>query len=240
MLAALAPLQQMALPEHRRHATRPVAWQAMLAPFRNTKFLRLLVFGCWFSFFNGVTQSAQNLYPMRVLGIALLLSLSLQTTMRIGQSLVSPFCGRVADRYGNRPVMMVCQVLVAAGLLCFPMATREFWGWWAAAWILWIAYAGLNVGLPNLMLKLSPGESNTPYIAAFYAITGLCYATSTILGGWAVDRFCDGTITVLGNRFVLDGFTTLFLLGFVARCIGAILLYWIVESPGARFRRTTP
>ena len=29
-----------------------------------------------------------------------------------------------------------------------------------------VAYAGLNVCLPNLMLKLSPDESNTLYIAS--------------------------------------------------------------------------
>ena len=57
----------------------------MLAPFTDTRFLRLLVFGCWFSFFNGVTQSAQNYYPMQVLGVSLFLSLALQTGMRLGQ-----------------------------------------------------------------------------------------------------------------------------------------------------------
>ena len=159
-----------------------------MAPFADTRFLRLLLFGCWFSFFNGVTQSAQNYYPMQVLGVSLFLSLTLQTGMRFGQLGVSPWVGGLADRLGNRPVMMVSQLLVAAGLLFFAAATPEHWAWFIGAWVLWIAYAGLNVCLPNLLLKLSPERSNTPYIAAFYAVTGLCYAASTIVGGALVDQ----------------------------------------------------
>ena len=199
MLAALAPLGLMPSaampPAVQRRAPR---LRSLLKPFGDARFLRLLVFGCWFSFFNGVTQSAQNYYPMQVLGISLFLSLALQTGMRLGQLTVSPRLGALADRLGNRPVMIVSQLLVAAGLLFFAAATPTHWAWFIGAWVLWIAYAGLNVCLPNLMLKLSPERSNAPYIAAFYAVTGLCYAASTIVGGALVDQ-C-GTWTLLAVR----------------------------------------
>ena len=62
-------------------------------------------------------------------------------------------------------------------------------GWLIGAWVLWIAYAGLNVCLPNLMLKLAPPQANASYVAAFHAVTGLCYAANTILGGVLVDHY---------------------------------------------------
>ena len=126
-----------------------------MIPFRDARFRRLLLFGCWFSFFNGITQSAQSYYSMHVLGISLFISLSLQTGMNLGQWGVSPWLGRLADRWGNRPVMFVSQLLVAAGMLFFAVATPEHWEWIIGAWVLWIAYAGLNLCLPNLMLKLA-------------------------------------------------------------------------------------
>ena len=46
----------------------------MAAPFRDARFLRLVLFGCWFSFFNGVTQLTENIYPWQVLGIGLFTS----------------------------------------------------------------------------------------------------------------------------------------------------------------------
>ena len=203
---------------------------SLLQPFTDARFLRLLLFGCWFSFFNGVTQSAQNYYPMQVLGISLFLSLTLQTGMRLGQSGVSPWVGRLADRLGNRPVMMLSQLLVAAGLLFFAAATPDHWTWLIGAWALWIAYAGMNVCLPNLMLKLSPERSDAPYIAAFYAVTGLCYGASTIVGGALVDQYRTWQFPLGGDRWLLF-FPCIFISGWAARSLGALVLFWVVEPP---------
>jgi MFS family permease len=187
-----------------------------------------LLFGCWFSFFNGVTQSAQNYYPMQVLGISLFLALGLQTGMRFGQLGISPWLGSLADRFGNRPVMIVSQLLVAAGLLFFAIATPERWALFIGAWILWIAYAGLNVCLPNLMLKLSPERDNASYIAVFYAVSGICYAASTIVGGMLVDK-CSGGDVSLPGELTLPFFTALFIFGWAARSFGAVLLLLVIE-----------
>jgi MFS family permease len=192
-------------------------------------------YGCWFSFFNGFTQSAQNYYPMQVLGVSLFLSLSLQTGMRLGQLGISPWIGALADRIGNRPVMIASQLVVAAGLLFFAAATPAHWSWLIGAWVLWIAYAGLNVCLPNLMLKLSPERSNSPYIAAYYAITGLCYAASTIVGGALVDQCRTWTFPLGG--FWLGFFPCLFLCGWAMRSLGSLLLLLVIEPPAKLSQR---
>ena len=139
-----------------------------------------------------------------------------------------PWVGGLADRLGNRPVMMVSQLLVAVGLLFFAAATPEHWAWFVGAWVLWIAYAGLNVCLPNLLLKLSPERSNTPYIAAFYAVTGLCYAASTIVGGALVDQ-CGKWAFPLGGGRWLGFFPYLFLFGWAARSLGSLVLLLVIE-----------
>ena len=133
-----------------------------LAPFVDRRFLRLLCFGCWFSFFNGLTQSAQNIYPARILGFELFTLLALRGTMRAGQFVLAPVAGRECDRLGNVPVLMVSQLLVATGPLFFLAATFGDRWWIAGAWVVWMAYAGLNVGLPNLMLKTVASKYNRP------------------------------------------------------------------------------
>jgi MFS family permease len=234
-LAALAPLRLMPACQTRRSAPRgnsangrsAVGWTA---PFRDRRFLGLLLFGCWFSFFNGITQAAQNYYPMQVLGVTLFISLALQTGMNAGQWAISPWMGRLADRLGNRPVMFVSQLLVAAGLLFFTVATPEHWQWLIGAWVLWIAYAGLNVCLPNLILKLAPPQANASYVAAYYAVTGLCFAANTILGGLLVDYCRTWTFPIVGS-FYLRFFTFVFIAGWLLRSLGAFLLIWVVEPP---------
>ena len=164
-------------------------FSAVLAPFADGRFVRLLCFGCWFSFFNGVTQTAQEIYPINVLGLALLTSLAMRIGTRAGQFAVSPWMGRLADRFGNRRVMMACMPIVATGTLFYLAATPDEWWWIAGAWIVWIAYAGVNVCLPNLMLALSPADSRTAYVAAFQTVSGLSVAASISSAGWPPTGF---------------------------------------------------
>lgn len=230
MIASLVPLGNVPRVARSQIVQTGASLRSMRAPFADTRFLRLLLFGCWFSLSNGITQSVQFSYPAQVLGISLFAMLALRTGMRLGQLTVSPELGRLADRLGNRPVMMGCLLLVAQGPLFYFLSTPESPSWFAGAWLVWIAYAGLNVCLPNLMLKLSPGDSNTPYIATYYTVTGLCFAVNTIVGGLLSDRYGDQTFTFFGH-IVLDYSRCVFLVGWIARSLGLVVLLFVVEHP---------
>jgi hypothetical protein len=232
MIAALVPLALIPPVARSRTVRRGATLRTTLAPFGDPRFLRLVLFGCWFSLSNGLTQSAQFSYPKQVLGIILFAMLAMQTGMRIGQLSISPWLGRLADRVGNRPVMMGCLLLVAQGPLFYLVSTPGQRWWIVGAWVVWIAYAGINVCLPNLMLKLSPEESNTPYIATFYAVTGLCYAANTIIGGALLDRYGDWSCTCFG--VVLGYYQGIFLLGWIARSLGVLVLLLVIERPPRR------
>jgi len=225
MLAAVLPLASMPglSPRSRAKTTTPL--RAMLAPLADTRFLRLVLFGCWVSFVNGLTQSAQYHYPIEVLGLGLVTMLLLRTGMRCGQVVVSPWMGRLADRWGNRPVIAGSLLLVATGPLFFLAATPRQWWWFVGAWVVWIAYAGINVALPNLLLRLSPRAENAPHIATYFAATGLCYAAGTILGGAALDHLGGQTFAILGYATRLDFYQYSFLLGWLARSLGVVLLF---------------
>jgi MFS family permease len=234
MMAALVPLLLMPRAARSPVVRRGATLRAMLRPFGDGRFLRLVLFGCWFSLSNGLTQSAQFSYPGLLLGVlAPVVLLTAETGMRIGQLTISPWMGQLADRLGNRPVMLGSLLLVAQGPLCYFFSTPGHPWWFIGAWVLWIAYAGMNVCLPNLMLKLSPGESNTPYIAMFYAVTGLCYAANTIIGGMLYDRYRGQTFTFLGG-LTLDYYQWIFLLGWIARSLGVLVLLLVIEEHGRR------
>jgi MFS family permease len=205
--------------------------RALLAPLADRAFLRLLAFGCWFSFFNGLTLPVQDSYLRRALGLAVAVPLALQVLLRLGQLSLSPWVGRQADRHGNRPVMAVCVPLVAAGPLCYYLATPTQPWWILGAWLLWIAYVGLNVCLPNLLLKISPREGNTPTIATYYAVTGLAMAASTICGGLLLDAFGSRTFSIpgLGPQ---DYWHLAFLSSWVTRSLALVLLWGVIENAG--------
>jgi MFS family permease len=251
MLIAVIPLWMMPSPSPSRPAPLPekergVTFGSIAKPFLDRRFLGLLVFGCWFSFSNGLTQTLQYTFPKsvlesyfsggltasqqiarHVLDISFFVMLAVQTAMRLGQFSVSPYCGRLTDRLGNRPIIAFCLLLTAQGPLFYFFSTPLAPWWFLGAWIVWIAYAGMNVALDNLLLKISPRHSNTPYIAAYFTVTGLSVAASTILGGYLFDRFKQCSFVVFGNTF--DYNHTLFLAGWLARCLGLLALLLVFE-----------
>ncbi|MBN2024015.1 MAG: hypothetical protein JW809_14620 [Pirellulales bacterium] len=230
MLGALVPVALMPAMASRRRVPLLKALGTMFVPLTDFRFLRLVFFGCWFSFFNGITQSAHYVYPAQALGITLVAMLGLRTFMRVGQFALSPWMGRLADRWGNRPVMAASLLLVAQGPLFYFFASRDQPWWLAGAWAVWIAYAGLNVCLPNLMLRLSPERDNAGHIALYFAVTGLCYAASTVTGGVLADRWEAATF-VLGGVWHVDYFGALFLFGWLMRALGVAVLLGIVREP---------
>jgi hypothetical protein len=238
LMAAVVPLTAMPVGPANSAAGIDAAWSGQVPGFRwrhlftpllDPRLSRLMIFGCWFSFFNGLTQSAQGVFPVRMLDLPLLVMLGLRTGMTFGQTLVGPQIGRWADQFGNRRVLIVSQVIVAIGLWGYMKASPEHWWLIALAWLLWIGYAGINIGVPNLLLKLSPPGQAGACVASYFALTGICYGVSTILGGVAFDYLQGQTIFVRNEP--LDRYQFMFLFGIITRMTGVVFLLAIDEPP---------
>lgn len=239
MMTAILPLARMADPEQARDKSPPPIF-SLFNPLADPPMRWLLAFGIWFSLANGLTQSAQYLFPIVAFGLPLLARNVYTSGMRLGQAAAAPRVGTIADRLGNRRVLIAAQLVVAVGPLFFILAARlpavNFLflplSWWClgGAWVAWIAYVGLNVGLPNLMLKLAGPRLRASYVAWYFAVTGIVYGVSTIAGGalyeWAKARHftCQiGSHTVNCN----DAF---FATGFLLRVLAVVWLLPICEE----------
>lgn len=247
LLASLIPLAAMPAfatnsPRCQRdgHTEKTPGVLAIARPFRDFAFLRYVAFGCWFSFFNGIVQSAQEIFPRQVLDLQLWQRLTLQTGTRVGQLAISPAVGRWADRFGNRPVLMASVPIIASSTLFFCVADAARWYWIVGAWAAWIAYVGVNVCQPNLLLKLAPPSSRPAYVAAYQTASGLCVAGSMLAGGAIFDalrdRFGDASIAIVGNAVAIDVFQAMFLFGFVTRTMSVLVLLLVREPNDAATR----
>jgi MFS family permease len=228
LAAAVVPLILMPHPAGGETIRRGAGIRQTVRPLLDPRFARLLAFGCCFSMANGLTQSPQYTYQKDVLAVGLAAILVLRTVMRAGQFGVSPWMGRLADRLGNRPVLLATTLITAQGPLFYLLATPAAGEWIAGAWIAWIAYAGVNVALYNLMLRLAPGESNTTYIAVYFTTTGLAYAASTILMGQLSDRLAEAVLWL--GPWQLGFHDTTFLAGWLARLAAFGVLLALVRE----------
>ncbi|MCA9230150.1 MAG: MFS transporter [Planctomycetales bacterium] len=194
----------------------------LLTPFSDGDFRRLLYYGLWFSFANGIADTAVRVYQISILQLTYAEKRILDATSRGIQSLVMPWAGAQADRHGNVPVLVVSQGLVAAALLFFLIAAPDAKWWVVGAYVCWIAYAGTNVAMPNLMLRLSAPECSAAYSAAWFASTQLAYALSALAGGLLFDILSDcWQPTMLGN-WEIDHFALLLIGGCVLRMLGIL------------------
>jgi predicted MFS family arabinose efflux permease len=232
LLMALAVVPLMAMPGVERNpSARPRApWRTLLEALVYPPYRRLITFSCLLSVANGITAVAQSMYPLRILGIQYAGMQELQGMMRAGQSAIAPSMGRLVDRWGNRPVMTIAQMIVSTGPLFFLIATPERRWLVAGAYIVWIAYAGMNVGLDNLKLKLAPPDNNSPYLAVYYAANDLVNGVTMMAGGVAFDRLQSG------GHSALVLYAWLFAIGWLARTLTVVLAAQLIEPGALRLR----
>lgn len=230
MLLAVAPLAGMPGVEYLPSAAPRTPWRAVARAMFARPYRQLVLFSSCFSPVNGITAAAQGTFPWRGLGVSYPAVQGLLAMMRLGQTALAPTAGRACDRFGCRPVMIVSQLAVATGPLFLLAAAREHWWWIVGAYVAWIAYAGMNVGIDTLKLKLAPADNTLPYLTVYYALSDLSYGAATIAGGWLFDRLQDRGVAIL------EIYIGYFVVGWLGRTLVAALLMPLEEPGAARLR----
>lgn len=189
VIISLVPVLGMTnLPMPRRHASKPTSlYHQLWAPLQGPKFRKLLRFGIWFSFSNGLSQTARFVFFAYHLDVSFAIKKSLDASSRGTQSLIMPWIGDWIDRHGNVKVLAISQAMIAAAPLFFLVATPDAKWWILGGYFCWLAYAGQNVVQPSLMLALSDQEEKPAYIAAYYAWCHVALAVGSLLGGVLFD-----------------------------------------------------
>jgi len=195
----------------------------LIRPWADRKFRRLLVFGLWFSFSNGLMQSAQRIFQISILGMTFVEKKSLDSGSRGIQSAIMPSIGSWVDRRGNVAVLAYSQGAIAMAPLFFLLASPSAPWWILGAYFCWLAYAGQNVTQPNLMLGLSPSGETASYAAAWYAWTQLAYSITTLLGGALFDWLATNFEATSFVGVPIDHFAVLFLASCLLKSIG---VFW--------------
>jgi MFS family permease len=234
LLAALVPLALIP-------ATRSLPrgrfgdWRSLLLPFGDRQFRRLLVFHGWFSMANGVTQAAQTIFGKGVLHLGVGDMAVMGNSMRGGQIVYTSWAGAFSDRFGNRPVLTLSQTFAALAMLFYVFAAPEpAWRAWLplGAFICWSAYAGHNVCLPNLALKLAPDEHRAAYLAAHEAVSSIAYALASGVSGFLAFQSTEYAQSVWHLQGAAS-YMPIFFAGLVLRLAGVRFAAEIRE-PGSR------
>ena len=220
------PVQQVPSPRLR---------QVLSEPFRNREFRRYIGFMCFWNFAAMAGAPFISLYLLAEIGMDLYHVLLLWTISWVGGAMLSRTLGRWADSHGSQPVLVMCVALKSSNMLALLLVPHSPS---IAFWILTPCFmldAVLNAGILSanngFMIKNSPTENRTMYIAATTAIAGMVGGVTSILAG-AVMQTLSGQHWTIGS-WTFGNFQLMFITSIVLRWVGLVMTRY-VQEPTAR------
>lgn len=214
-------------------------WRDVFAePFRRKEFRRYISFSCFWHFAAMAGAPFISLYLLHDVGMSLYQVLMLWACSWVGGALCSHHIGHWADRFGSRPVLILCisakSLNMIALLLIPPQPNLAFAILVPVFMIDQMLNSGILIANNGFMIKNSPSENRTMYIAACQALAGLVGGVTSILGGALLSAMTDWEWTAFGRTW--GHFHVMFAVSVVLRWMAAI---WVrqLREPNSKSTR---
>ena len=221
-------------PNLTRAATRP--WHDLAAPLRHPDFGRFVLFSCCWSFATMFAAAFMQFYVLKVLRVPMWQTALIWCGQGVGMAMASGLWGRMADRHGQRPVIVTCVCLKPMIVIVFFLLTRA-----NVLWLLPLALvpdgmlnAGYAIAANGHMLSLAPRENRSSFIASVTGLAGLSSGLAAMTAGAALSWW-DGWSGHLWGK-TLNNYHLLFLTSLVMRFL-CMPLARRIREPGSSHSR---
>ena len=209
----------------------PAMAKYLLQPLRDPNYRRILAFYLYWVFACGIASPFFNAHLLKHMqwnfkSIALLGVVAAVTMM-----IVQTYWGRLIDRYGHRPVLMV----TVFGILHLPF----YYAFcpWSIRWPIYVNtvltgvfWGGFGLAIFNLVIDMLPSRSRTMYVAVLSALSGITSFAANLLSGWLAEAM-EGVRWQIGSLTIVN-YQVLFLMTGILR-IPALLFVRRVQEPDA-------
>lgn len=211
----------------RQHAPRSPIARDLVEPFIHGPSQRILTYQATWSVALGLTASLTAVYMLKTLHIGFT-GMAIYTAALAGaRVLTTPLWGRILDRIGARPVLVVCSVgsaLVSA--LWIFAAPGRLWPIALDAVLSGVLLGGQGLAAFAIPIAVAPRASRTMLLSAFVMAGGLAFGLGSIAGGAIVGALTALVPAALGVR-------ALFAVSAGGRLAAALCAHRIHE-PGAQ------
>jgi hypothetical protein len=213
-------------PQVTRHPD-PRIRELLSGPFRNRQFRSFIWFTSFWHFAAMLGAPFVSLYLLQTVGLTIGQVLLLWTFSWVGGAVCSRKLGQIAEKYGNRPLLIACTWLKSTNMLGLLLAPQDPSTAFAVLVPVFMVDAVLNAGFAiannGFLLKNSPAANRTMYIAAGTAVAGLIGGVTAVAAG--------GVLMFLQNRTAdaAVGFHVLFACSLAMRLVAALLVLRVRE-----------
>jgi Na+/melibiose symporter-like transporter len=194
--------------------TPPAFWQ-------DSNFLKFLFYFLFWTFSVNLSAPFFNVYLLDELGLDLS-HVTLYNSLAAGANLLMLMLwGKLADRIGNRPILLGVGIIFAIFPLLWLFTGVNSWSVWVLLPLLHCLSGGTSAAIDlcsnNLQLGIAPNRNPSTYFGVAAAVAGISGALGTTAGGFFV-------------QFGSGGLLGLFALSSILR-LGALLpLVWVDEQ----------
>jgi len=220
--------------QHRIQAEIPItdraetklSWREQLSIVRESKpFLWLTAYGCIWGLAASTFGPFYAVFIYKVLGLSVQSVGILVILTSVGGALSAPAWGALADRFGNKPVMLFCMISWQLQNFLWCILTPEnqwlLYGMWSFGGVV---STGFILSLFNLQLKIIPVHAKTLAISLNLAITSLVTAMGPIIGGAILGHLLQD------GRAPIDVYHRVFLVTPIAALLACFFLTRVQES----------
>jgi MFS family permease len=202
-----------------------------MAPLRHPGFRSFIGFMCFWHFAAMVGASFISLFLLKAVGMSLFQVLLLWACSWTGGAVFSRRLGLWAERFGNKPVLVLCTIfksVLMLSLLVVPAdPTRAFWFLLPVFMFDAALNTGFAISTNGFLLKHSPAENRTMFIASGTALAGIVGGATSIAAGAALSALGDWQVHWGG--FAFGGFHLMFTISIVLRFLSVGLVARIQE-----------
>lgn len=209
----------------------PAIAKYLLQPLRDSNYRRIFAFHLYWVFACGIASPFFNAHLLKHMqwnfrSIALLGVIAAVIIM-----VVQTYWGRLIDRYGHRPVLMVTVI----GILHLPF----YYAFcpWAVRWPIYVNtvltgvfWGGFGLASFNLVIDMLPSKNRTMYVAVLSAMSGVTSFIANVLSGWLAEAM-EGLHWQIGSLTIVN-YQVLFVMTGILR-IPALLFLRRIREPDA-------
>ena len=174
----------------------------LIAPFRDPQFRTFIEYACFWHFAAMVGAPFIGMYLLEYVGMSLFSVLLLWGLSWIGGALMAGRLGAIAEEFGHRPLLILCTTLKAVNMLALLLTpanpTVAFWVLVPVLMMDAQLNAGINIANQGFLLKHSPRENRTMFIAAGTALAGMVGGVTAVAAGFCLTRAAGWSVQWAG------------------------------------------
>jgi MFS family permease len=203
-------------------------WDLIRQPLADRSFRRFLAFTATLTLGTGFVGQFCWLYVFEVVGMSNMRANVMLLVMPLLVNMVAyPFWGRLIDRLGRKPVLIISGLLIVHGGASWIFVTPLNWVWgYLGVIIATAAWPGVELGTFNFILGMTQSRSGRRLRSAYIAVNSVVSATagilSGLLGGALAEAMGDWSgvllgwpLTYHGVLFIISGALRLAALGWL-------------------------